>query len=139
MKKHNKFFKVAAAVAGTSTYPRVHIGAAIVKKNTVVAVGVNTEKSHPIQKKYNRQRHFRVEIHHNLHAEMAALLRTDEDLRGATVYVYREDKDGKLANCKPCPACQAALYKRGVREVRYTTETGFVHEEWTELHSTLPK
>jgi deoxycytidylate deaminase len=131
MKKHMRFFKVAEAIANTSTYPRVHIGAAIVKRGNVISTGVNMVKSHPFQKKYNELRNFNVEIHHNLHAEMAALLRAgDENLKGAVVYVYRNDKGNRTAMCRPCPACQAALYDRGVREVRYTTEIGFAHEEW---------
>lgn len=131
MRKHQRFFAVAAAMANTSTYPRVHIGSAIVRKGVVISTGVNMEKSHPIQKKYNEHRNFSVEIHHNLHAEMAALLRAgDENLKGAVVYVYRNDKGNKTAMCRPCPACQAALYERGVREVRYTTEVGYAHEQW---------
>lgn len=113
MKRHLRFFKVAEAIAETSEHKRARIGAAIVKKNTVVAVGTNINKSHPMQKKYNKNRGFCVDIGNTLHAEMAALLRTDDDLSGATLYVYRKDRSGSLANCKPCAGCAAYAHSRG--------------------------
>lgn len=130
MKRHLKFFRVAEAIAKTSEHKRARIGAAIVKKNTVVAVGANINKSHPMQKKYNKNRGFCVDIRNTLHAEMAALLRTTEDLHGATLYVYRKDRTGQLANCKPCLACAAYAHSRGIRKVHYTTPEGYMYEEW---------
>jgi len=84
-----------------------------------------------MQKLHNAKRGFKIEIHHKLHAEMAALIKTNEDLNGASIYVFRRNKAGELANCRPCPACTAALLQRGVRHVHYTTATGVAYEDWS--------
>jgi deoxycytidylate deaminase len=130
-KRDQKFFKVAEAVAATSTYNGVHIGAVIVKKNSIISVGVNAEKSHPIQKLHNSKRDLGVEeIHHNIHAEMAAIIKTkSKNLKGCEVFVYRQKKDGKLGMSRPCAACMDALIKYGVKVFHYTSDIGYVTEE----------
>ena len=130
MKRHKKFFSVADAASRTSTHPRAHIAAVITKKNTILAIGVNSEKSHPKQMRHNAKRGFGVDIRHGLHAEIAALLKTDEDLTGASIYVFRRNKVGETAMCRPCAACEDALRKRGVRHIHYTNERGLVYEDW---------
>lgn len=130
MKRHKKFFAIADAASQTSTHYRQKIGAVITKKNSILAVGVNSEKSHPMQKRYNAKRGLAVDIHNGLHAEIAALLKTDEDLTGASVYVFRRNRHGHIANCRPCPACADALRARGVQHIHYTTELGLMYEEW---------
>lgn len=130
MKRHKKFFTVADAASQTSTHPRARIAAVITKKNTILAIGVNSEKSHPKQMRHNTKRGFNVDIHHGLHAEIAALLKTNEDLTGASIYVHRRNKAGNTANCRPCAACADALRERGVQHIHYTTELGLMYEEW---------
>ena len=129
--KQQRFFQVAQSIAATSLFPRIHIGAVIVKKNTVLAVGVNQQKSHPLQQRYNTYRNIPVELHHYLHAEIAALVKTDEDLTEAEVYVYRENHNDQLAMARPCAACMDALYDRNVRTVHYTTNVGVATETYT--------
>lgn len=131
MSKKDKYFKVAESVAATSSYPRIKIGAVIVKRNNIISVGVNATKSHPLQKKHNIHRGIDVEINHNIHAEMAALVRSkDEDLVGADIFIFRKNVNGDNAMCKPCKACEDALYKRGIRNVYYTTDRGFAQETY---------
>jgi len=61
-----------------------------------------------------------------LHAEIHALLGIPKDkLKGCDAYVYRETKDGVTANSKPCPICQKALAKVGIKRVFYTDVDGF--------------
>ena len=124
----NKFFKVAEAIANTSLFPRVHIGACLVKKKAVISVGVNSQKSHPLQKRYNKFRNLDQDIHHFLHAELDALIRTNEDLTGAEVFVFRRNRRGELAIARPCAACAAALIDRGIKKVHYTTDIGIATE-----------
>lgn len=123
--KVERYLKYAEATSELSSYPRIKIGAVIVRKNSVLAVGVNEEKSHPIQKRYNIYRDIDVEIEHNIHAEMAALIKCRESLKGADIYIYRKDSNGNTAICKPCAACRKALLDSGIRRVYYTTSDGY--------------
>lgn len=120
-------FNVAKAIAKTSEYPRVKIGCCIVKKNRVLAVGINMVKSHPLQKQYNAYRPLdENHIHNNIHAELDAIRKCQaKDLIGADIYVYREDSSGKLRMCKPCEACTELIKKCGIKRIYYTDVDGF--------------
>lgn len=123
----SKFFNVAKAVAKTSHYPRIKIGCCIVKKNKILAVGVNQLKSHPIQKKYNKFRPLNNNnINNNIHAEIDAIRKCNkDDLIGASIYVYREDGTGLLRMCKPCEACSELLKQCGLKTIYYTDVDGY--------------
>lgn len=57
--------------------------------------------------------------YNSLHAETHAILKAKKqgmDLKGATLYVYRE---GGL-NSKPCPDCQRIIKQHGIKKVIYT-------------------
>ena len=113
----------AAAVSMLSNHDRVRIGAVIVKGNYLIATGWNQKKSHPMQAKYNVHRE--LECSNYIHAEIHSLVRSGrEDVTGSTIYVYRENKSGEEANCKPCAACTRAIYDAGISRVYYTTEEG---------------
>ena len=103
-------------------------------KNHILSVGYNTNKTHPIQKKYNMYRDMekdKVEPASGLHAEMMCLLGLkdmDIDYSKVKLYVYREDNDGNLANCRPCPACMELIDRLGIKKIYYTTENGYATE-----------
>ncbi len=124
--------KVAKSVSETSEHHKTHIGAVVVQSHNILSVGVNTLKSHPIQARYNHYRDFPTEtIRHCLHAEMGAVLRAErlsENLSSATLYIYRENKKGKLAMCRPCPACMKKIKEVGIRKLVYTTDSGIAKE-----------
>lgn len=124
---NKRLFEVAKAVSRTSQYPRVKIGCCIVKKGIILAVGTNLVKSHPLQKHYNRLRGLDTDhIHNNIHAELDAIRKCkSKDLAGADVYVYREDNEGNLRMCKPCPACMELIKNSGVKRVHYTDVDGY--------------
>lgn len=111
-----KYFDLAKKLSVKSTHPKHQLGCVIVSKNEIVGLGVNKFKTHP---KSNHP--FQM-----IHAELDATLGLPRTaLKGSDVYVYRETKDGKKANSKPCPYCEAALREVGVRHIFYTTEHGF--------------
>lgn len=113
----------AATIAENSTHDRVKIAAVIVNGNYMIASGWNQKKSHPLQAKYNVLRN--LECQNFIHAEIHALVRSGRaDVEGADLYVYREDKAGEMANCKPCAACTKAIEDAGIGRVYYTTEDG---------------
>jgi deoxycytidylate deaminase len=124
-KKSKKYFDVALAASKLSDYARIRIGAIIVHNNDIISVGFNRIKSHPIQKKYNIYRGFRNENSY-IHAEMAALVKTKHlDLKGASIYISRNNGNGENAICKPCAACMKAILDRGIRKIFYTTNEGY--------------
>lgn len=113
----------AAMAASNSTHDRVRIGAVVVNGNYLISTGWNQKKSHPMQAKYNVLRN--LECSNYIHAEIHSLVRSGrEDVTGATIYVYREDRTGEVANCKPCAACTKAISDAGIRRVYYTTPDG---------------
>lgn len=126
-----KMFKVASAVSSLSEFPRIQIGAVIARKNTILAVGVNQNKSHPLQKRYNRVR-FNDDpdsCQHHLHAEMDAIAKVRwQDLSKASIYVFRKNGNKQLAMSRPCPACLAKIMELGIKKIHYTTSDGFATE-----------
>jgi deoxycytidylate deaminase len=126
--KQRRYFDVARAVAETSTFKRVRIGAAIVKSRVVLSVGANTNKTHPMQFRYNEFRYNKKVHWASLHAEMCALSRCREDVYGAEIYIFRFDLNYNLAMSRPCAACMQALIDKGVHTIHYTTPNGYATE-----------
>ena len=127
-----KYFEVAKAVSKLSDFKRIHIGCIIVDGKHIVATGQNTNKTHPIQKEYNRYR-FEGDSCGNgkLHAEMSALLALPKglDTRKLVLYTYREDRFGNLSNSRPCRACLAKIKEFGIKTIHYTSDDGFCTEK----------
>ena len=124
---HQRNFRKARAASQLSDFPHHHLGAVIAFGSRVVAVGYNSTKTNPIQKFYKTERNFESDTKNNgmVHAEMACLIQTknlDVDWSKASIYIYREHKDGSTALAKPCAACQKALQARGIKNIFYTTE-----------------
>lgn len=132
-KLHSKMFKVARAVSELSEFPRIQIGAVVARKHTILAVGVNQTKSHPLQKRYNKERFEKEQdtCQHHLHAEMDAILKVKNvnDLSKASIFVFRRNGDGVLAMSRPCPACMAKIVESGIRKIHYTTDAGYAFEQ----------
>lgn len=125
--RNTRFFRLAKKQSEKSTHKKIQMGAVIVLGNYVVSKGWNQNKTHPTQFKYNRFRN--VLCHHKLHAEIHALMSTREDLSGAEIYIYREDKAGLLAPSRPCCACYNAIKDSGISKMYYTSRSGFKSEE----------
>lgn len=115
----SKFFEIAKTASKLSDHSAHKLGAVIVKKNKIISIGFNKKKTH-------------TKSNHpwkGLHAEVCAIIKTKKDLIGCTIYVYRETKLGRLATAKPCPSCFLAIKKTGIKEICYTTESGYIKEE----------
>lgn len=57
----------------------------------------------------------------SLHAERHACTQLDrEDIRGCSIYIWRETRDGRPANARPCEDCQRLLQELGIRKIIYT-------------------
>ena len=123
---NSRYFEIAKQISYLSEFNRVKIGAVIVKKKDIIAVSCNLKKTHPIQAELNK---YREDIHRKkcsyLHAEMAAILKSKIDLNGASIYIFREDRNGNLGLCKPCPACMEMIKSKNIKNVYYTSKEGY--------------
>lgn len=129
-KKNRHWFLQAKKEMGKSTFTRVHIGCVIVKGNKVLGRGHNQEKSHPKQRYLNRKCKEHDTEDSYLHSELNAILHaTTDKLEGASIYLYREDNNGNICCCKPCPACEFVIRQVGITTVYYTDKNKFVKEE----------
>jgi deoxycytidylate deaminase len=103
-------FRLARNIAKMSQHPKHKLGAVLVVKGTPLSVGHNQRKSHP------------EAFYTGLHAEIQALKNSGKkEIKGSTMFVYRNRKDGTLAMAKPCVNCMEELKKFGIKRVWYTT------------------
>jgi deoxycytidylate deaminase len=112
-----------------SNHERVKIGCVIVNGNWMISSGYNQAKSHPRQFRANALVR-RVALQSHLHAEIDALIKTRRtDLTGSEAFIFRTNRNGDLAMCRPCRACYKALKTAGISTITYTTHDGVECEQ----------
>lgn len=137
-----RMFEVARMEAGKSNYKRFHVGCVITYKHTIIGRGCNSNKSHPMQRKYNsKYRKFNCTdgkyVNHAIHAEMDALTSIPYttgikvDWSKVKVFVYRicNGKELGYGNARPCPACMNAIRELGIKNVYFTDDDGYSYLE----------
>lgn len=110
------YLMIAKINSMRSTHPKFKMGCVIHTKDGAVG-GFNQIKTHPKS----------TAPYHMLHAEIDTILNAVKhkyDLEGATIYIYRETKDGNFAMAKPCDGCMIAIRKMKIAKVVYTTNGG---------------
>lgn len=119
-----KILSLAKQTSKCSDHHSFHIGCVIYdKKGRVLSVGYNhLHKTHPLLRRYDQ--------HKTLHAECSAILgyRNPEHFKNATILVYREQKNGELANSRPCHMCLNIIKLYKFKKLLYTTENGIQEE-----------
>ncbi len=139
-----KFFKKARKVANISDYKNLHIGCIAVYQGQIVGLGCNSNKTHPRQKYYNSFRlidddfNYLESLPPKIHAEMSCLnsiRNLDLDFSKVKLYIYRIRHDQKFGMARPCPACMAAIQDIGIRNIYYTTDTGYSYERLSATRS----
>ncbi len=134
--RDKRFFEIARAVSLLSMFHSARVGCVFVKHGRVIASGLNSSKTHPLQKKYNVHRFTEDTTKHSLHAEMSAYInaaKITDDFSDVVVYVYRETRDGKIAMARPCKSCMQLLKDIGVKVIKYSTDFGYAIEEIGEM------
>lgn len=138
----HSMFELARGVAESSDFESFHVGCVLTyKTHIVLSTASNSEKTHPMQKRYNRRyRNFHKSsnpIQDKAHAEMLALslvpytISLKLDWSNVRAYVFRICPGKRLGMglARPCPSCMSALRDRGIRKVYYTTDDGYAYEE----------
>lgn len=109
------YFRIAKAASKMSVY-RIKVGACL-SNGKPVAVGWNKDKTHPLFSNPE------LSIRRTIHAEMDCISGLDfNHTKGRTIYVYREDANGSIANARPCDECMFRLREAGIKTVFYTTK-----------------
>ena len=127
-----KYFQKAHQIATISDYKKTHVGCVAVYQGQVIGLGCNCNKTHPIQKKYNKYRKPSDSMLPKLHAEISCLNQIkhlDINFSKVKLYIYRIRKDQPFGMARPCPSCMAAIRDLGVRNIFYTTNDGYAHEK----------
>lgn len=126
-----KYFDKARQAVMVSDYYKTHIGCVAVYQGTIIKIGCNSNKTHPIQKKYNKYRKPSDSMLPKLHAKInciSSIRHFDINFSKVRLYIYRIRKDQPFGLFRPCPSCMAAIKEFGVRDIYYTTNDGYVHE-----------
>lgn len=130
-KRETSFFNAAKAVSKLSNH-RQKLGCIIVDKHRIISSGYNRcDKYHRIQALLDQKQFCTQACLGPIHAEVDALIpliNNKCDLSKATIYVYREHKDGNLALSRPCSRCMHLIRELNIRKIKYTTENGFAIE-----------
>lgn len=130
--KANRGLKWAKDASMSSTFHQHHLGAALVYRGCLLAKGWNSYKTSPLQRELNEERGFDVDKWPNtIHAEVHCLNKVkdlDIDFSKATLYISRYFKDGKPALAAPCEACRKMIKRLGIKNIVYTTNTGYIQE-----------
>lgn len=121
------YLNAARAISKLSDH-RCQMGAVIVSGHKIIGSGYNSAtKTDPYQASLDTKK-YGVECAGYVHAEISALLpfikkKNLKALSGATVYIYREDKLGRMRLSKPCSNCEMVLRACGIKCVVFSTNT----------------
>lgn len=135
-----KMFAAARKIAVDSDFESFHMGCVIVYKHHIISAAANSNKTHPMQARYNQYRGFNKTkngIKHSLHAEIAAIsaipyaIGKDIDWSRVKIYIYRicPGKEFGFGLARPCAGCRKALKDIGIRHIYYTGEGSYIYEE----------
>jgi len=113
-----KFATAAHAIAmsgnGVGMKSKFRLGAVLVHRNSIVSIGMNSYKTHPLMAA-------RTEWPF-LHAEQHAIIRAGVDnCEGLDLYIARVLKNNDLALSKPCKVCTELIKDVGIKNIYYST------------------
>lgn len=130
-KNDYRYFDKAKQTASTSDYYKTHIGCVAVYQGSIIGIGCNCNKTHPIQKKYNIYRKPSDSMLPKLHAEINcinSIKNLDVNFAKVKLYIYRIRRDQPFGLSRPYPSCMGAIKDLGIRDIYYTTNEGYVYE-----------
>ena len=115
--------EIAKALCPLNLEHRCSHIAFLIRKNKITHIGTNSCRTHPETLKYDYKDHQLVGIH----AELSVCMKSDkENLRDYKMVVLRVDRNGNLANSKPCCGCQSVIKQFNIGEVWHSDSNGNV-------------
>jgi len=100
------------------------MGAVLFRKHIVLSTGMNHAYT-PVP--WRTRKHVKAKfLKHptSIHAEVDALIRNHRNLSGASLFVCRVGKSGRLLMARPCAHCKAYLLHYGIKDIYYTDSNG---------------
>ena len=114
-----KYYSLLKKLSQRSDHHSHRLSCVIVRKNRIIGKGFNMLATHPDSPSFFSSRH----------AEFNAFISANRDIKGSTVYVFRENKLGVPSNARPCPSCYKMLVEQGARVIIYTFENAYKEEK----------
>lgn len=120
-------FKIAKEMSEFSTYSKQKVGAVVCEGRRIISTGFNSNKTNPLQHRYNIHRNFEdyKSSSAKCHAEVSALAHLvgkEIDWENTSIFIYREHRNGEKACCRPCAACRALIHDLGIKEIYFIDE-----------------
>lgn len=131
-----RYFEKARQVAMISDYSKTHVGCIAVYHGNIIGIGCNCNKTHPIQKYYNKYREKSNKLLPKLHAEINCINQIknlDINFSKVKLYIYRIRKDQPFGLARPCPSCMAAIKDLEIQDIYYTSNDGYCYERIEKL------
>lgn len=127
------YMTCAKNVSKLSNHPKYPIGCVIVKGHRIISSGYNSDtKTQPLQATIDSS-YFGCNCTGKMHAETSALIyfiKRHIDISGATLYTYRERRDGRgLGLARPCHRCMKLINLMGIKKIVYSTNGGYASEK----------
>lgn len=95
----------------------------LIKSGKIVHIGTNSRKSHPKIQNYP----YISNQSTRLHAELSVCIKSGkENLSNYKMIVLRVNRNGKLANSRPCVGCQGVIKQFNIDEVWHSDSSGNV-------------
>lgn len=130
MKVNQGIIDTLFQVAAANPHNAEKMAAAIVHRNKIISVGINSMKSHPMAAKFGKNEHA-IFLHAEVAAIKNALREVDvDDLSKCDIYIARVKKEKPFTKkyvsglAKPCPGCERAIAEFGLKRVVYTCDDG---------------
>lgn len=128
----SKYLEITRALMSEGFATRTFHTTFIVKKNRIQKIGINANKTHPANLKYDYRSKTGIDLRRmvGLHSELSAILKYGkEDCSDCTFVNVRIDRKGKPTMSKPCRGCQDLLIQVGFKRLYFTNDCGNF-EEW---------
>jgi len=111
---NHRWLSQAVNAALKSSYHQ-RLGAVIYDKKRIISVGYNqpersVKNHHPKFRKHST----------SIHAEVAAILRARQNLKGMSILVVRLNNNKQFRMARPCDHCMAYLDFVGIKKVTYS-------------------
>ena len=122
MKSHDKIhLKTLLKIANNIQHDSLNYrhAALLGVKHKIISLGVNKEKTHPLQKEYKHSSHCNW-----THAEVDCLSNTVIPDK-STLYVIRLNSKNTYAESKPCIGCMELIHHKGIKRVVYSSSNSF--------------
>ena len=122
-KRMRRYLELAQNMAANSNYGKIKHGAVLVKGGSVISASFNKDKFSAFGDRFRQQGCG----HATHHAELGCVLGIGKaKTSGASIFVVRVNRQGKLRLSKPCPMCHDVLKFTGVKKVYYSTNDGSI-------------